>query len=210
MFSHKVSIGESSFKLDRKKAQALLDYVIQGCPVPPPDLVKFASIAYYQKLTGYSIFIETGTYLGDTLASASTIFERCYSVELSAELFFRAERKFANKRHVELFRGSSAKIFPEILHLAKEPAIIWLDAHHSGGITAGEGSDPLSQELEALLKYKKMRHVILIDDARGLGVTSVQLSTFIKEMGEDYHATVLHDSIRVVPREVPALGQPVM
>lgn len=210
MFRHKVTVGESSYKLDRKMVQALLDYVVQGLPAPPPHLVKSASIAYYQKLTGYRIFIETGTYLGETLASAAAVFEKCYSVELSDELYRRAERKFANQPHIKLLHGSSAAVLPEILKLTKEPAIVWLDAHHSGGITAGEGCDPLSQELNSLLEYKEMRHAILIDDARGLGVTASQLNTFIKNMGGDYHATVLHDSIRVVPREIAALGSPLV
>lgn len=210
MFSHKVRIGSGSFKLDRKTVQSLLDYVVLGCPAPPPDLVKFATIAYYQKLTGYRIFVETGTYLGETLANAAAIFDKCYSVELSADLYRRAKDRFKSQNHVELRCGSSADLLPEILRLAQEPAIVWLDAHHSGGITAGEGGDPLQQELQALLKCKEMRHVILIDDARGLGVTSEQLCAFIKEMGDNYYATVLHDSIRVIPGEIPLLGPPLM
>lgn len=208
MFNHKVRIGSRSFKLDRKTVQSLLDYVVQGCPAPPPDLVKFATIAYYQKLTGYRIFIETGTYLGDTLANSADIFDKCYSVELSYELYRRAQCRFKNQNHVELLCGSSADMLPEILRMAKEPAIVWLDAHHSGGITAGEDGDPLQQELDALLNYKEMRHVILIDDARGLGVTSEQLCAFINGMGDNYQATLLHDSIRVIPGEIPLLGPP--
>jgi len=66
----------------------------------------------------------------------------------------------------------------------------------------------LAKELKTLLEYKDMRHAILIDDARGLGVTSAQLREFIEGMGKNYHANLLHDSVRVVMKEIPLLGQP--
>jgi hypothetical protein len=43
-----------------------------------------------------------------------------------------------------------------------------LDAHYSGGITAGsERSQPVLDELAAILAHPVSGHVILIDDARG-------------------------------------------
>lgn len=209
MFGFKLKCGSGSFRLDRKEAQSMLDYLVQGSPAPPPDLVKRACIAHYQELSGSRVFIETGTYLGETLSVAAEIFGNCYSVELSQELYQRAKGKFSGRRHVELLNGSSAALLPTILDTVREPAIIWLDAHFSGGLTAGEGSDPLQQELATLLQYREMRHLILIDDARGLGISSAQLSQFIAAMGPQYHASLLHDSVRVVPKEIPLLGQPV-
>lgn len=208
MFDVKVQIGKGKLKLDREQGQALLEYLVQGLPAPPPDLVKHACIAYYQKLSGYRIFIETGTYLGATLSQASAIFDRCYSVELSEELYSRAKSRFKAKKHVELLHGSSADLLPPLLRETGEPAVIWLDAHFSGGSTAGEGSDPLQGELAALVEHRDMRHVILIDDARGLGVSDRELKTFISAMGAGYQASLLHDSVRVVPKELPLLGQP--
>ena len=38
--------------------------------------MKAASIVYYQKLTGYRLFIETGTYLGETLSLAAGIIDK--------------------------------------------------------------------------------------------------------------------------------------
>ena len=209
MFGLKVKCGRGSFRLDGDQGQAMLDYLVRGCPAPPPDLVKFASIAHYQELTGYRHFIETGTYLGDTLAMAAEIFDKCYSVELAQGLYQRARSRFSSKRHVELLNGSSADLLRGILAGLTEPAVIWLDAHFSGGNTAGEGSDPLQQELTTLLKYREMQHIILIDDARGLGISDSQLSGFIAGMGAGYHASLLHDSVRVVPVDVPLLGTPV-
>lgn len=207
MLGSMINCGRGRFWLSCKEGQAMLDYLVQGCPAPPPGLVKFAGIAHYQALTGYRVFVETGTYLGETLSRAARIFDRCYSVELSQELYARAKAKFSGPR-VEVVHGSSAEKLPELLRRIDQPAVIWLDAHFSGGITAGEGSDPLLAELAALVEQRQMRHLVLIDDARGLGVSEAELSRFIKGMGPGYHASLLHDSVRVVPVEVPLLGTP--
>lgn len=207
MFGFRVKSGRGSYWMNKEKGQALLDYLVAPAATPPV-MVKHASIAHYQKLTGYRLFIETGTFLGETLGLAAEIFDKCYSVELSEKLHRRARLKFARKRHVELLNGSSAELLPAILRQIEEPAVIWLDAHFSGGITTGEGCDPLQQELTALLEHRDRRHVILIDDARGLGVSSAQLSQFIAGMGPGYQASLLHDSVRLVPTEKPLLGQP--
>jgi len=44
--------------------------------------------------------------------------------------------------------------------------LFWLDAHYSGGKTArGKIDTPIMKELEAIFKYSKYDHVLLIDDA---------------------------------------------
>jgi len=61
----------------------VLHYVVKGSPAPPPHAIKMATIGLYQKLSGYKIFVETGTLVGETVESASKLFKACHSIELS-------------------------------------------------------------------------------------------------------------------------------
>lgn len=114
------------------------------------------------------VFVETGTYEGDTAAEMQKIFPRVYTVELSEELASRAKARFAGSSTTTVFHGES----PEVLYslrplLTGEPVLYWLDAHWcSGSETAGEVSQcPLLTELEALQPLNE-RSAVLIDDAR--------------------------------------------
>jgi len=66
--------------------------------------------------------------------------------------------------------------------------------------------DPLDKELEALLKHASKKHIILVDDARGLGVSPQDLKKIISRFGSSYHASILNDSVRIVPKNIPLYG----
>lgn len=112
-------------------------------------------------------FVETGTYKGETLNAVWERFQECYSVELDDFLFEMCERRFRGNSRIHLFKGDSGEILPGILDKIKEPALFWLDAHYSGGITAlGEKASPIMDELNVIMKHPVKGHVILIDDVR--------------------------------------------
>ena len=113
------------------------------------------------------VFIETGTYLGETSRWASKYFKDVYTTELFKELFLAAKENLKAYPNIQLFHGNSIEKLPEILELVgNRSALIWLDAHFSGGKTSGANEEaPLSKELEILMKQKNL-HYILIDDAR--------------------------------------------
>lgn len=95
-------------------------------------------------------------------------FETIFSVELSEELYERAKQKFSRHSHIHLYQGNSAHVLPEILRRVSEPALFWLDAHASGGITSrGEKVTPIREELQHIFDHMIEDHVVLIDDARG-------------------------------------------
>src|SRR5204862_6536405 len=76
-------------------------------------------------------------------------------------------RNTAGRRNVELLLGDSAKILPDVLASLEQPALFWLDAHYSEGVTArGETVSPILTELDLVLGSAVKGHVILIDDAR--------------------------------------------
>lgn len=140
-----------------------------GRPIPPPEWVKRAEILRYARHFGTKTFIESGTYLGETVAVMRHHFRRVISIELDESLFLRASSLFRRNDHVKIVHGDSAQLMGSILAEVDEPCLFWLDAHYSGGVTAhGAEETPVRRELEQILTHP-LGHVILIDDAREFG-----------------------------------------
>ena len=185
-------------KLERTKAK---NWVATGCPTPVPHLIKQLTIIDNKIKYDYSIFVETGTYLGEMVEAMRTHFHKVYSIELGEKLYLNAINRFRGDTKVQIHLGDSGKVLPILLKEITEPAIFWLDGHYSYGITAkGEKDCPVFEELDAILK-NKLPHVILIDDARCFNGTNdypsiEQLHQFIKTQNPDYKLEVKYDIIR--------------
>ncbi len=180
------------------------DWQKSGCPVPPPHLVKQLAIGEYQQKYGYEILVETGTYLGQMVEAQKTRFKKIFSIELGADLFEKARKKFKDDSHIILVQGDSGKMLPKILGDIHEPAIFWLDGHYSEGITAkGDKECPIFEEVDAILNDQLFNHILLIDDARcfnGKGdyPTIEKLTEYIRGKNEKYHVEIKNDIIRYV------------
>lgn len=172
-----------------------------GCPVPPPCIVKQEVISQYQQTYGYNILIETGTYKGDMVEAQKTRFGKIISIELCRPLFEKATKRFKKDNNVSIVYGDSGKILPEILPDIQQPVIFWLDGHYSEGVTAkGDKETPILEELNAIFELSPFRHVILIDDARlFIGDDNYldikDLIYFIKVRNKEYSVEIKHDII---------------
>ena len=114
------------------------------------------------------VFVETGTFCGDTIATVQHDFHRIYSVELSQHYYEMAYRKWGQRDNITLFQGDSAKTIAAIADEIKGRSVIyWLDAHWCvASATAGERSQcPLLSELAAM-KELNNESMVIIDDAR--------------------------------------------
>ena len=80
-----------------------------GCPVPPPHIVKQMTIQEYQDKYQYKILVETGTYLGDMVEAQKKRFRKIYSIELGIDLFDKATKRFKNDKNVTIVQGDSGK-----------------------------------------------------------------------------------------------------
>jgi hypothetical protein len=119
---------------------------------------------------GTPTLIETGTYRGATVAACLGHFERIYTIELDRTLYEAARDRFADEPSVTVLHGDSSTELGRLASLVSEPVLFWLDAHYSYGETAkGPHDPPLPWELRAILDRGKP-DVILIDDARHMGV----------------------------------------
>jgi hypothetical protein len=87
------------------------------------------------------------------------------TIEFSPELAAAAEQRFAGNPRVRVVYGESGT---ELVHHvdSRLPTLYFLDAHWSGGDTAGEEIDcPIRDELQALA-HGNEEDCLLIDDAR--------------------------------------------
>jgi len=110
----------------------------------------------------FEVFVETGTNQGTTLEFLKDEFRELYSIELHEGLFSRALDKFKNQDKIHLVFGNSALVLGAILNKIHESALMWLDAHATGGPSADAG-DPLPQELAAIFE-KAPQSLAVLDD----------------------------------------------
>jgi hypothetical protein len=171
-------------------------------------------ILSYKKKYKYEIFIETGTFMGDTIDSLISEFKSLYTIELSEELAHNAEKRFLEQPHVFVIQGSSDKQLPAILNELSDAALFWLDAHYSGEFmhndqfiktAKGELNTPILTELQLILD-SNFKHIILIDDARLFnGKQDYPTIGGIKKLLQDHkynwQLKVSKDIIRIIPTE---------
>lgn len=185
--------------LDKAKLE---EWKKNGCPIPPPHIFKQNTIAEYQQLSGYTILVETGTYLGDMVEAQKNRFKRIISIELGIELYQKAMERFKNDSHITIIQGDSGKVLPRIMPDINESAIFWLDGHYSAGITAkGDKDCPIFEELDAILENDTLNHILLIDDAQAFTGEGdypeiKELSNYITSRNDNYQIKVEHGIIR--------------
>lgn len=120
---------------------------------------------FLKNIYDINIFIETGTYKGKTSLWASQYFQKVYTIEKSESIYNDTVHRLGHIKNIDFLLGHSAEKLKEILRQVQEPAIFWLDAHWSAGITYGKDEkSPLIDELKIILKNSKY-NLLLIDDA---------------------------------------------
>lgn len=177
-----------------------------GRPAPPPAAVKHRAMRAYAEQFGLKVFVESGTYYGDTVEAVKPWFEHVYSIELSRDLYEGAKKRFRSDRNVHLICGDSGEHIGALVKDIHQPALFWLDGHYSGGETArGERDTPIYEELAHILKAPDLGHVILIDDAHCFGndpgyPTLDDLTEYVRSLRNGIAITIEDDSIRITPR----------
>ena len=125
-----------------------------------------------------STFVETGAYKGDGIQQylGCLPFQKIHSIELSPQWTNHCRQRFAQYGdRVVIHEGDSASTLPTI-DLPGIPVLFYLDAHYSGGATAGELVDngcPVLRELEYIAQRNIAGDVIFVDDMRLMGIDSV-------------------------------------
>ena len=171
--------------------------------VSPTYEYKRAEILRYAKEHDLKVFIETGTYKGETPAMLMNDFDELYTIELSEELYKMATERFARTK-IKTHHGDSTKVLPEIIINIDKPILFWLDGHYSNAPFCAKGTleTPIIEELLTIFNAKDFPHVILIDDARCFGTEKdypsiKELKKFICSHRPKADIAVYEDIIRI-------------
>ncbi|MBX2935127.1 MAG: hypothetical protein KF825_12855 [Ferruginibacter sp.] len=182
--------------------------------VVPSITEKREVIESYRVLYQSKIFIETGTFLGDTVEYFKNKFHSIISIELSEDLANKAKKRFENDKQVQIIQGDSSKILPTLVNHIKEPILFWLDGHYSSEFfvkdefirtAKGDSNTPIVKELEIILAACAFP-VILIDDARLFNGTNDYpsinaIKNQVNETGKSFTIQVSNDIIQILPQK---------
>ena len=117
-----------------------------------------------------NVFIETGTYLGETISNVVNNFDRVYSIELSSNYAQKAIEKFKNNAKVKIIQGDSSVVIGDLADKVNDSVFFWLDGHWSSGDTArGDLDCPLLEEVKQINNKYKNKCILAIDDVRLFG-----------------------------------------
>ena len=117
------------------------------------------------------VFIETGTYRGESLSYACGMgYKELHSCDIVPAYVENARRMFAEDARVHIHLGSS----PEVLQRIIDPhraTTLWLDAHFQATnpeeVNEDYGECPLMAELKVIFGFKwHIWPCVLIDDSR--------------------------------------------
>lgn len=112
------------------------------------------------------MFVETGTYKGETSRLASRFFKTVHTIEIVPKLFQEAKMASFQEGITNIVHhyGDSVKILEDI---PVESTVYFLDAHQSGWDTSNNGKNvPLFDELAVILRKNPGKKIIIIDDVR--------------------------------------------
>lgn len=81
------------------------------------------------------IWVETGTFMGDTASLLSATAKKVYTIEPDRALYEKALVRFKGNPNIQVLHGLSEDVLPTLLSTLKGTVNFWLDGHYSGGIT---------------------------------------------------------------------------
>jgi len=166
-----------------------------------------------------SVFVETGTFRGETVEAVADLFATVYTIELSPELSEQAQARLDRFSHVTVCTGDSPGYLSPIAESHRhEGVLFWLDAHWcSADATAGETSQcPLLGEIGAI-EWLNDSSAILIDDARlflAAPPTPHEISQWprlqevvdgLLRLSRDHEISVINDVIAFTPKRIGAV-----
>lgn len=161
-----LSIGASRELMEPTRRLALVQYD-RGLAWHPSGHAKRKHLGKLFNDRRHDVFIESGTYLGDTVAYIEPRARLVISVELDEVLYERAQRRFAGNDKIKLHHGDGAEAVPLIVEELEAPAMIWLDGHYSmEGTALGDEHEPALTLLTKLGPVITAGTTIVVDDLR--------------------------------------------
>ena len=158
-----------------KNRKSLKNWRARNFSSPSPDVIK-NQILINNNLND-SLWIETGTYYGETTKLLSKISKKTISIEADKNLFETSNKILKNFKNVEILNGKSEDLLDKVIskNLNFKNVCIYLDAHlcqdhlkNTKTFGNENTATPILNELEIITKYLANfeKIVVLIDDIR--------------------------------------------
>ena len=158
-----------------KNRKSLKNWRARNFSPPSPDVIKH-QILMNNNLKD-SLWIETGTYYGETTKLLSKISKKTISIEADKNLFETSNKILKNFKNVEILNGKSEDLLDKVIskNLNFQNVCIYLDAHlcqdhlkNTKTFGNENTATPILNELEIVSKYVASfeKIVVLIDDIR--------------------------------------------
>jgi hypothetical protein len=138
---------------------------------PPAGHAKREHLLSLVRHRDLRVFVESGTYLGESVEFLRPHMDRIVTVEVEPKLHADADAKFAGDPAIDVRFGDALDLIPAIVRELDQPALIWLDGHFSGGVTGqGEFVEPAQAILEKFADAPPPAgSTVVIDDLRMFG-----------------------------------------
>lgn len=148
----------------------LLNLYLQFFPTPSPHKTKMETLLKYG---GRGVWVETGTYLGETAEILAKAVSEVHTIEPSDKLFEVARKRLSGFSNVIQYKGSSEEKLSGVLSILRlngcAEVNFWLDGHYSAGDTfKGLDETPIHHELSTIREFMHEFCTvnIFIDDVR--------------------------------------------
>ena len=155
------------------------------------------------------VAIETGTYKGETTKVLANFADSVTTIEADFGYYQRSKQTLQKFKNVIVLHGDSGVLIERALPSNQINCVFWLDAHYSGGNTAGALNHcPITNELHHILASRSASNtVILIDDSRGLIGKSgwPLLSELIDLLNQGGFSSIIIDDV-LIASSIESLG----
>ncbi len=174
-------------------------------------------VSTLKKFIPFEIFVETGTFNGDTIELVKDSFPEIYSIEISSEHYKKACIRFAGYPHIRLIEGNSATTLSNLFNtkLIHKSVLFFLDAHwcvaedHSGL----QSQCPLLEEIISIRNLNE-KSMILIDDARLFTSSPLEphnidnwplfseIISALNKLSDQHDLMIINDVITFYPKKI--------
>ena len=111
----------------RPEATHVISFCVPHTTVEP--WLKKEMLERLQKPFHIDLFIETGTYLGNTASEAAQVFKTVHTIELCPHLYAEAKKRLSCQNNVFCHLGDSGEYFHQLLPFLSERSFFYLDGH---------------------------------------------------------------------------------
>ena len=133
-------------------------------PMRSPEVPWWEIISLRNHYRIMNSFVETGTGMGVTSATAAGLFQRVFTVEIDPAMYRRADKELAPHKNVTRYLGDSVSVLPKIMDELGDKAMWWIDSHWCGGPRVGNVECPLLDELRLINSRGSATDCLFIDN----------------------------------------------